>query len=170
MQQLEASIRALERDVRFVDWRLKGGRLAEAHGLLPEYGKVDIVLARHESRLVFGPRSGPPDYISTAVSPVLECAPPRFNGDILRAGRLYYPTSCYAENGELTDMPNDFLQFAQRAVRSARRLFKRSPIFASGVGRAASAWIERVNAKQIPVATLVPGDHPATTADAAAGS
>jgi hypothetical protein len=158
--EIEATIRALDRDVRFLDRKLHDGKLFELEHLdrAPD-GRVEIILERHLPYLSYGPSSGPPAYMDSLLSPILEFDGYYFNGELLRQGRLYFTPSFYDDDGALCRKPVEFLNFADRALKATRRLFKRNPTFDGYVGKAAADWIEAVHAKQIPLATLVPADY-----------
>lgn len=63
--------------------------------------------------------------VDSLCSPVIELSRCFFDGNILRAGRMYYTTGYYLEDGFWTDKDSKFLEWAKKVFAVAKRNLKR---------------------------------------------
>jgi hypothetical protein len=60
--------------------------------------------------------------INQIFSPVIEFSLGRFDGEVLRSGRLYYIDSYYDEKKMLVGKPADFIEWSRQLFRKVKRL------------------------------------------------
>jgi len=74
------------------------------------------------------------------LSPVIEFGRCLYDGRILRAGRLYFTTGFYAENGQWVQKPLEFAKWAESILKWVRRNYRKDSLTGYYVGAQAYSW------------------------------
>ena len=79
-------------------------------------------------------------YVDTLFSEAIEFKACHFDEKTIKRGRLYYDQGFYNVQGKWQDKSPDFLTWAEKVFRTAKKTLERDPSLEAYVGRDAQRW------------------------------